>query len=142
MKNTSENIERVIKENQQLIDHLENYKENYNQRIKSSDYFSFILNKSTKKTQESFRKELEKEIFKELPTKEQQETYKRFWKNGQESLFNRETMAAYRTESKLGIQNNLSIIERIFRRMMESNPLRFVFRRIYRIQETKLWLYN
>lgn len=33
MKNTSDNIERVIKENQQLIDHLENYKENYKNKL-------------------------------------------------------------------------------------------------------------
>lgn len=126
MKNTSDNIERVIKENQQLINHLENYKENYNQRIKSIVYFDFMLNKATKKTQEAFRKELEKAIFKELSTKEQQETYKRFWKNGQEALFTRETMAAYRTEAKLGSQSNISIVERIFRRVMDNNPLKIV----------------
>lgn len=126
MKNTSDNIERVIKENQQLIEHLENYKENYNQRIKSTVYFDFMLNKATKKTQEAFRKELEKAIFKELPTKEQQETYKRFWKNEQEALFTRETMAAYRTVGKLERQNNISIVERIFRRIMDNNPLKIV----------------
>lgn len=126
MKNTSENIKRVIYENRHILEHFETYKENYNQRIKSTVYFDFMLNKATKKTQEKFRKELEKAIFKELPTKEQQETYKRFWQNGQEDLFNRETMAAYRTEAKLGSQRNISIVERIFRRLMNNNPLRIV----------------
>lgn len=126
MKNTSDNIERVIQENRHILEHFETYKENYNQRIKSTVYFDFMLNKATKKTQEKFRKELEKAIFKELPTKEQQETYKRFWKNGQEALFTRETMAAYRTEAKLGSQSNISIVERIFRRVMDNNPLKIV----------------
>lgn len=126
MKNTSDNIERVIYENRHILEHFETYKENYNQRIKSTVYFDFMLNKATKKTQEKFRKELEKAIFKELPTKEQQETYKRFWKNEQEGLFTRETMAAYRTEAKLGSQSNISIVERIFRRVMDNNPLKIV----------------
>lgn len=126
MKNTSDNIERVIKENRHLLEHFETYKESYNQRIQSTVYFDFMLNKATKKTQEAFRKELEKAIFKELPTREQQETYKRFWKNGQEALFTRETMAAYRTEAKLGNQSNISIVERIFRRVMDNNPIKIV----------------
>lgn len=126
MKNTSNNIERVIYENRHILEHFETYKENYHQRIKSIVYFDFMLNKATKKTKEAFRKELEKAIFKELPTKEQQETYKRFWKNGQEALFTRETMAAYRTEAKLGSQSNISIVERIFRRVMDNNPLKIV----------------
>lgn len=126
MKNISDNIERVIKENQQLIDHLENYKENFNQRIHSIVYFDFILNKSTKKTQVAFRKELEKAIFKELPTKEQQAIYRKYYKIEKEVILHREITAAYNTEKDLGIYNNINIVERIFRQMMNSNPLRIV----------------
>lgn len=35
-------------------------------------------------------------------------------------------MAAYRTEAKLGSQNNISIVERIFRRIMDNNPMKIV----------------
>lgn len=126
MKNTSDNIERVIKENQQIIDHLENYKENYNQRIKSTNYFDFILNKATKKTQESFRKELENAIFKILTTKEQQAIYRKYYKIEREVILHREITAAYKTEKDFGIYNNISIVERIFRQMMNNNPLKIL----------------